>query len=238
MIHAIVIDDEPRALTIIRKYAEKISHLELTQTFRSGIDAAEFLSGVGTEIDLLFLDINMPDMDGISFLKTLKNPPMVIFTTAYSEYAVESYDFDAIGYLLKPFDFGKFYKAVQRARKLQELKNQEQTSIANNQVTKPSYLLVKNGSQTLKLNPADIHYIEAAGNYSEIVTAEKQILTDHSLSDLEDLLPAGSFYRIHRSYIIHLKYLEIVENHQVQVADTHIPLGKTYRKEFLKVFKK
>lgn len=238
MIHAIAIDDEPRALTIIEKYAEKISFLELTHTFRSGIDAAEFLTKEATPVDLIFLDINMPDMDGISFLKTLKNPPMVIFTTAYSEYAVESYDFEAIGYLLKPFDFGKFYKAVQRAKELHQLKDKNRNASDSKKTESPSFLLVKNGSQTIKLNPADIQYIEASGNYSEIHTPTQKVLTDHSLTELEDMLDSGFFYRIHRSYIIHLEYLEIVENYQVQVAGRDLPLGKTYRKDFLKSFKK
>lgn len=225
ILKAISIDDEPRAHHVIEHYAAKIEQLELVETFTSPLKAASFLRE--NQIGILFLDINMPDMDGMSLLKTLKDPPTVIFTTAYDEYAVESYDHEAAGYLLKPIEFPKFYKAVMRVVE----QNQLPVSSASNADNSTSSLLFKNGSKMLKFDPNDILYIEASGNYAEIITKDKKVIVDHSLTEIIEDHAAVSFLRIHRSYIINLDHLSEYETHKLKIAGTSLPIGKTYRKD-------
>lgn len=225
ILKAISIDDEPRAHHVIKHYAAKIEQLELVETFTSPLKAASFLKDHA--IDILFLDINMPDMDGMSLLKTLKDPPTVIFTTAYDEYAVESYDHEAAGYLLKPIEFPKFYKAVMRAMEQKE----QPSSIPPKRGTSSSSLLLKSGTKLIRIDPDDIRFIEASGNYAELKLEGETILVDHTLSELMEQYVSSNFLRIHRSYSINIDYLQEFESHRVKVANNNLPIGKTYRKE-------
>ena len=229
---AISIDDEPRAHIVIKHYSAKIDHLELVESFTSPLKAANFIRE--NPVDLLFLDINMPDMNGISFLNSLKNPHAVIFTTAYDEYAVESYDHEAAGYLLKPIEFPKFYKAVMRV--LDSQRTSQKESVENMPGSSPS-LLLKSGTKLLKFKSHEIYFIEASGNYTEIILRtdndsenSTRVLVDHSLIDLMDEYLPASFIRIHRSYVINADHLQSYESHQVKIRDTLLPIGKTYRK--------
>ena len=224
MITAISIDDEPHAHNVIKHHTSKIDHLELVETFTSPLEAADFIKK--NAIDLLFLDINMPDMDGISLLETLKNPPTVIFTTAYEEYAVKSYDYEAAGYLLKPIEFTKFYEAVMRVWDQHRMSSRG--SAVNNTYLK-STLLLKSGSKMLKFNPDNILYIKASGNYSKVYLKKEKVLVDHTLSELIDEHLPAKFIRIHRSFIINMDHLEEYESHQIKVEETTLPVGKTYR---------
>lgn len=225
ILKAISIDDEPRAHHVIEHYASKIEQLELVESFTSPLKAASYLKD--HSIDLVFLDINMPDMDGMSLLKTLKDPPTVIFTTAYDEYAVESYDHEAAGYLLKPIEFPKFYKAVMRAVELQQ---KAITPLPVDQTVTRSILL-KSGTKMLRFDPADIFYVEASGNYAKVFLENENVLVDHTLSELMDQFLIGNFLRIHRSYAINVDHLSEYESHQVMVRDNTLPIGKTYRAE-------
>ncbi|MFN1835291.1 LytR/AlgR family response regulator transcription factor [Balneola sp. MJW-20] len=220
---AISIDDEPRAHTVIEHHASKIQDLELVYKFTSPLKALDYLRD--HEIDLMFLDINMPDMDGISLLKSLRNPPAVIFTTAYDEYAVESYDHEAAGYLLKPIEFPKFYKAVMRVIDMKR----GASSVTKETDDKPASLLLKSGTKMLRFEPGDIRYIEASGNYAELHMEEGKQLVDHTLSELMDEHLPPSFLRIHRSYVINTEYLKEYESHQLKVGEATLPIGKTYR---------
>jgi len=228
----ISIDDEPKALAVIRHYAEKVPFLELEKEFRSSLDALEFLNAKTT--DLVFLDINMPDLSGIEFLQSLPGTPMIIFTTAYAEYAVQSYEWETVGYLLKPIAFNKFLKAVNKAASLYQLKNQGKQSVpvpAQN-----TSFLVKSGGQTCPLRLHDILYIEASGNYVNFVTFEKKVVANTSLQKVAEELPSEQFYRIHKSFVINIHHLEMVERHQVKIKGMPIPIGKKFRSEFLKRF--
>lgn len=225
ILKAISIDDEPRAHHVIEYYASKIEELELVESFTSPLKAASFLKE--NPVDVLFLDINMPDMDGMSLLKTLKEPPTVIFTTAYDEYAVESYDHEAAGYLLKPIEFPKFYKAVMRVVE----QKQPPVSSATKADNSTASLLLKSGNKMLNFNPDDIIYVEASGNYAEVITKDNKVIVDHSLTELIENHTAISFLRIHRSYIINTKHFSEYESHQLKIGGTSLPIGKTYRKE-------
>lgn len=231
---SIAIDDEPKALSVIRHYAEKIPSLELIKEFRSSLDALEFLNQ--ETVDLIFLDINMPDLTGIEFLQALPHRPLIIFTTAYSEYAVQSYDWDAVGYLLKPIEFTKFLKAVTKAAALVKTAARKNTAIPA--PTTPDLILVKSGVQTFPIKLTDILFVEASGNHVVFVTKERKILTLTTLQEVAKLLPPHLFYRVHKSFIISLQHLELIESFQVKINGLEIPLGKTYREAFLEEFKK
>jgi len=231
---SIAIDDEPKALSVIRHYAEKIPSLELNREFRSSLDALEFLNLEA--VDLIFLDINMPDLTGIEFLQALPHRPLIIFTTAYSEYAVQSYDWDAVGYLLKPIEFTKFLKAVTKAAAL--VKATARKNTAAPAPTTPDLILVKSGVQTFPIKLTDILFVEASGNHVVFVTKERKILTLNTLQEVAKLLPPHLFYRVHKSFIISLQHLELIESFQVKINGLEIPLGKTYREAFLEEFKK
>lgn len=230
----IAIDDEPKALSVIQLYAEKTPFLELVKEFRSSLDALEFLSKEA--VDLIFLDINMPDLTGIEFLQSLTGTPMIIFTTAYSEYAVQSYEWETVGYLLKPIEFAQFLKAVNKAASLHQLKSQSNPFVTPSHST--DFIWVKSGAQTHQLPLGELLYIEASGNHVYFVTQDKKIISPTSLQETAEKLPAEGFYRIHKSFIIATKHLEVIERHQVKVKGTTIPIGKMYRNEFLRQFKK
>lgn len=229
----IAIDDEPKALTIIRHYIEKVPFLDLVQDYRSSLEALSYLNE--NPVDLIFLDINMPDLNGIDFLHSLSDSPLIIFTTAYSEYAVQSYDYETAGYLLKPITFPVFLKAVNKAMALHGL----QTPVSNQASAEDvlSYILIKSGPQTHRLRLSDIRYIEASGNHIFIYHFDQKIISTMSLNDMMKRLPRDSFSRIHKSFIIGHHHVQVIERHQVKVSGITIPLGKTYRSRFLRLFR-
>ena len=231
--NCIAIDDEPRALEIIEKYVGKIDFLDLATTFRDPIEAIDYL--MKHEIDLVFLDINMPGIFGTELVKVLKNRPMIIFTTAYSEYAIGSYELDAVDYLLKPFEFERFLKSVIKAQELKKLKYE----IPKTQIVKTSSIdkkiLIKNGTETHQVKVNDIRYIEGLGNYVNVYVNHAKIVTYKSLKDLLDLLPEKEFIRIHKSYIVALRHIKSFKVHQVKIEGKTLPIGMIYRKEFLEL---
>lgn len=225
MIKCTVVDDEPYALKLLQGYVEKTPFLSLNQSFTNPFKALEFLQ-VG-DTDLVFLDINMPELSGLQLLKSIIAPPRVIFTTAYPQFGAESYEYNAIDYLLKPVSYDRFLKAVSKAAHLftdQELN------------TDPNTIFVKSGTQIHQININNIHYIEAAGNYMTFFFEDKKVMAHMSFQDVQDLLPTQLFERIHKSYIVSIKHIRIIEKHRVMIGDRSIPIGVTYRENFLKRF--
>lgn len=231
----LAIDDEPKALGIIRHYADKVPGLTLMGEFRSGLDALQFLNA--EPIDLIFLDINMPDLTGIELLQTLPKAPMVIFTTAYSEYAVQSYDWDAVGYLLKPIEFTKFLKAVNKAQAQLQQKAQLFSPGPETKPADTGHIFIKSGGETYPVKLTDILFIEASGNHVLVITANRKIITLTSLQDISKALPEQLFCRIHKSFIIGRPHVDVIQSYQVKIKGHEIPIGKTYREAFLKEFK-
>jgi len=223
MINCVAIDDEPLALDLVEDFASKVPFLQMVATYNSGLDALEVLNQ--QEIDLLFLDIQMPDISGMQFIKSLDNPPKVIFTTAYAQHAVEGFNVDAVDYLLKPFTFERFLKAANKARQL--IQAEQSTSFSND-----DYMFVKSGYDMVKVNYSDIQFIEGLKDYVKIHTADKTVIALLSMKSLEKSLPA-SFFRVHRSYIINFEFLESVGRRNVLVAKKDIPLGDMYREQFM-----
>ena len=205
-VKAIIIDDEPLAQNVIKIYANKIPNLLIEGSYNDAISAHPVLKE--NDIDLLFLDINMPKLSGTSFLRTLKNAPLVIFTTAYSEYAVEGFELNAIDYLKKPFSFERFCKAFYKAEELLQLKHASKNTVIINK-PQSDFLFIKSNKKTYKVISDEILYIEGLGDYIKIHLTDKKIVANLSMKKILALLPENKFYRIHKSFIISLKSLRI-----------------------------
>ena len=222
--NCIAIDDEPKALEVIERYCRKINSVRLLSTFREPLKALEFLAK--EKVDLIFLDINMPGVNGLQLLSALLEKPMVIFTTAYTDYAVESYNLRAIDYLLKPITFERFLSSVNKAVELFTLKNKIPAA--------SDFVLIKSGPQTHKVKVDDILYLEKEGNYLTVFTKEKKILIRENMTDVFDIIPKQGFVRVHKSFIVALKHISTFEVHQVIIGSNKIPVGSSYREELMK----
>lgn len=223
MIKCIAIDDEPLALALVKEYISKISFLQLSGVFTDAVEAKAFLEKEKT--DLIFLDIQMPDINGIQFYLSMPQKPMVIFTTAFSEYAVEGFNVNAIDYLLKPFEYDRFLKAAYKAK--------EYSDFMQNQEIRLSSIFVKADYQLVKINLKDVLFIEGLDDYIRIHLAEnKTVLTLMSLKAITEKLPSQEFVRIHRSYIVALDKIEKVNSRKVVIAGKEIPVGISYAEEF------
>lgn len=231
-LHCIAIDDEPRALELIASHCRKVPFLELAATFRDPLQAVSYIKT--HEVQLIFLDINMPRVTGLQFLNLLRYQPLVIFTTAYTEYAIESYNYDAVDYLLKPFAFDRFLKATTKA--LDRL--QVSTATKPNPPLPPvattqKFIYLKSGPKLHKLGFDDVLYVEKDGNYLSFNTRDKKILSRQNMKNIFRILPEKQFLRIHRSFVINLNLIDTIENHQVTIGDTVIPLSGQYRDELM-----
>lgn len=221
MLKAIAIDDEPMALEVIRSLSEKVTFVEMAGYFSDAFEANRFMQ---TEsVDLIFLDIKMPDVSGIDFIRSLPNPPMVIFTTAYAEHAVESFELDAIDYLLKPFSLIRFLKACNKAYDQMELRK-EKLGLPS----KLSSIFIKSGYEKIQLDLEDLLYAEGGGNYVVFVTRNKKIASRLTMAEAEALLPQRSFIRIHRSYIVARKHIKKIDRKNVWVDTFELPIGPAY----------
>lgn len=236
-IKALIVDDEPLAQRVIERYAQDVPSLEIVAKCANAIEAQEAINK--HDIDLMFLDINMPKMTGISFLKILKDPPMVIITTAYSEYALEGFELDVIDYLIKPFPFERFFKAIQKVQGkliLHDPKaNSELSSISIKHSTSADYerfIFIKSNKKNYKVNFSDICFIEALGDYIKVHTLEKTLVTYLSMKKMEALLPVEAFVRIHKSFIVNIHRIKTIEGNMVEVKNERITIGNNYKKQF------
>jgi DNA-binding LytR/AlgR family response regulator len=225
MIKAIAIDDEPLALELMETFCSRLEYIILEKTFTKTGVALQYLEK--NLVDLLFLDINMPSISGITFYKTLPYKPMLIFTTSYSEYAIESYDLEAIDYLLKPFTAKRFEKAVQKAYEKYKLLNQAA------QPEKERFLLLKADYGLVKITLDDIVFIEGLDNYLKIYLHNKNpLVVRMTMKALQEKLPGSQFIRVHRSYIVSLPRIETVRNKIITIAGEEIPIGTSYEENF------
>jgi DNA-binding LytR/AlgR family response regulator len=219
MITCIAIDDEPKALEVIERYCRKTSLVDLRSTFREPVKAIEFLNR--EKVDLIFLDINMPDISGMQLVQTLSPRPMIIFTTAYSHYAVESYDLNALDYLLKPITFERFLAAINKAGAMSS-----KNGVSNED---EPIVFIKSGPQTYQVKVDEILYLEKDGNYITVHLKDKNILIRENMGDIFDLVPASDFLRVHKSYVVAIKHITMIEIHQLVINGEKIPIGSTYR---------
>jgi len=229
MITSIAIDDEPLALELLTDYASRTESFDLLKTFTNPLEALEYLKS--NTVDLLFLDIQMPDMSGMDFYKLVQQNPMVIFTTAHTSYAVEGFNLNAIDYLLKPIEYDRFVLSVLKARDYKEFLNRNTKNAEKSIQVRSAYCLVK-------IPLREIEYIESFDDFIKIhLTDKKPVMTLMSLKALVEILPSDQFMRVHRSYIVPLEHIKSFRNNRIQLTDTEVPLGIRHKEKFKKWFK-
>lgn len=226
-IKGIAVDDEPIALDIIKSLAIKVPFLDLQASFVNAFDSIKYLNE--NPVDLIFLDIKMPDISGLELLKALDQKPLVIFTTAYTEHAVKSYELDAIDYLLKPFSFERFTKSCNKAAEVIDFRRK-------NSIQKPDYLFVKSGFEQVKVFFDEILYVESSGNYMVFMLQNSKILSRLTLKEVLHLLPETDFIQIHRSFIISKKWVNKIERNQLHVGKYVVPIGSMFSDEVATAF--
>lgn len=222
MITAIAIDDEPKAIEVIKHHASKLDDVHLLAHFYNAEDAIAFLKE--NPIDLVFLDINMPNRSGLELLQELHFKPMVIFTTAYSEFALESYDYDAIDYLLKPITFDRFIQAIEKLKKRMQNKKSAQ-----------KYCFIKDGGKTIKLVFDDILFIKGAGNYLDIITKNKTHTVRMTFNEIISKINTSQFARVHQSYIVNINNIEKIETNHIFIQEHKIVISSKYKEMFFKL---
>lgn len=230
ILKCIVADDEPIARQIVENYIHQVPQLELIATCKDAFEVMQVLQN--ETVDILFLDINMPKLSGISLLKTMEKKPNVIITTAYPEFAIEGFELDVVDYLLKPFSLERFLKAVMKVQKTTA--NQQSTPIsAPSTEESNSFIFVKSDKKLIRIDFDDINYIEAYGNYIKIFE-KTMVMTPKTLSDFLDQVPQNNFMKVHKSYIVNFNKIKLIDGNQIILHDdTNLPIGKSYRKEVL-----
>ena len=229
--NCIAIDDEPLALNVIKNFCNDLKFINLIDTCTNAFDAINILNR--EKVDLIFLDIHMPNISGLEFIKSLRTPPMIIFTTAYSEHALQGFELNAIDYLVKPISFDRFLKAVNRAYELMHLmKNKKESTKASPESFSPDYIMIKVEYSTVKVNFDDIRYIEGLKDYVKIYAGDRPHITKSTLKNIEQKLPSDRFIRIHKSYIVSIKHISKIENNRIIYGDKRIPVGDQYKDAF------
>ena len=239
MIRCLIVDDEPLALHILEDYISKIPFLQLVKSTTNPIEALTIVQEKGAE--LVFLDVQMPELTGIQFLKIANGKAKVILTTAYPQYALEGYELDVIDYLLKPIAFDRFFKAVQKAQSVLQPALQNATNPVPAEPVKPQqdflsdFIFVKTEHKIQKVYLNDILFIEGLKDYISIFTPAERIITLQNMKKMEDALPPRNFIRVHKSYIVSINKIDSIERSRIFIGDKIIPVGDTYREEFFKI---
>jgi len=227
LIKCIIVEDETLAQQVIISHLEKTGRFELVAVCNNALEAREIL--ITKEVDLIFLDIQLPGMTGLNFLRTLPEPPLVVLTTAYSEYALESYEFNVIDYLLKPISFERFCKTVNKiadGRLFKQPVKEKDTSSTN-------HIFIKSNSKFFKVNFSEILYIEGMKDYLKIYTTEYNLVTHQTMNEMEQMLPSDQFMRVHKSYIIALAQVKSIYGNSVEINKATIPIGLNYKEKVM-----
>lgn len=234
ILKVLIVDDEFHARKLLSEYVSKLSFLELAGTGSNVFEAMNLLQK--EKVDILLLDIQMPEITGLEFARSLKNPPAVIFTTAYSEYAVESYELDVVDYLLKPVAFPRFLQAINKVieRKSSStiskpVVNTESASLSQPEKVEETSMIIKSGYKIYKLNYSDLLYVEGQREYVTFYTTKQRITTLYSLKSLEEKLPPDQFIRIHKSYIVSVKHIELIDKNILHIDGKKLPIGGSYK---------
>ena len=223
----IIVDDEPLAQEVIENYVARVPELQLVKKCDDAMQAFGFLRK--EKVDLIFLDIQMPVIDGLGFLKSMKNTPAVIITTAFPQHALESYDFDVVDYLLKPISFERFLKAVHKALDMKKNSSVEEGREST------EYIFLKVDSKLVRVNFDDVLYIEGMKDYLKIFLRDKFLVVHMTMKKIEELVPAGRFVRVHKSYIVSVPAIKSIVGNYIELADKHIPIGANYKEELIKI---
>jgi len=235
MINVLIVDDEPLALDIMETYVEQLPDLNLVKRCENAMEAREVLKS--NDIDIIFLDIQMPEITGIDFVKTLANPPLIVFSTAFPNFAVEGFELNAVDYLLKPVSFDRFKKAVQKCMEKMDTKSTK--SIMEPEEVQQEYIFVKADKKLIKVKYSDILYIEGLKDYVIIRTETGRVITLQTMKSLEDKMPMKNFMRVHRSYIVNVDKISAITGNMIELIERNetkqIPVGKNYRDELSRV---
>lgn len=226
----LIVDDEPHAIEVIKKYISHISEIELLGTYGNAVSAFRELQK--NKVDLMFLDINMPGLSGTDLVRSLQHPPLVIFTTAHQEYAIEGFDLNAVDYLLKPIPFDRFLRAIDKAMNLQKLQSIALPAAKMPEpiaAAQPFYIYMRIDRQLIKLDTEEILWIESDKDYIKVVTNKHTHITKQTISAMENLLPIRAFLRVHRSFIVPLKKVTGYNPNYIMIGHTKIPIGKNYK---------
>jgi DNA-binding LytR/AlgR family response regulator len=223
----IIVDDEPVARKILQEFVEQVPFLELVAKFENAAKTEAFLQN--NQADLMFLDIEMPKVSGLELLKKADIKPLVVLTTAFPQYALEGYELDIIDYLLKPFAFSRFLKAVQKAKEFADMKNNTAASIPS------SYLFVRSEKRIEKIELKDILYAESLGNYVSICTENKKIIAYLTLKSIESQLPASEFIKIHQSFLVACSRIDAIEGNEIKILDKALPISRNYRESVMQM---
>ena len=231
-IKAIIIDDEPLAIDILKKYSDTIDYIAIEGTFTNPLEAVKFLSE--NNIDLIFLDIEMPMINGVDLVESLNSKPKIIFTTAYPQYAVDGFNLDAVDYLLKPISYKRFLRAINKASNT--LFSQEEIPTPNNIIINSNenkFIFVKSDYENLKVNIQEIKYIEGLKDYLRInLSNDKFVITLSNFSSIMDKIANPEFIRVHNSFIVNVNYIKSIQKNRILIGDKRIPISETYKKEF------
>lgn len=224
MLKCVVIDDEPLARQLLIDYCDRVPFVEVVRDFSTGITALEYLNH--NLVDFIFLDIKMPDLSGLDLASVLKKDVKIIFTTAFVEHAIDGFELDAVDYLLKPFDFPRFLKAVSK------VKNRGNSKEEISSAKSSGHLFAKDGRSLVKLRYDEIKYVQGQKDYVKFVATDKMVMSLMNMRDLERELPSDLFIRIHQSYIINSEYIELVANDKVKIGEEFLPVSLTYKRHF------
>ena len=231
MTQCLVVDDEPMARDVLRRYIEKVPTLSLTGECSNAIDALIFLQN--NTIDLIFLDIRMPELLGTEFVQSLQNPPKIIFTTAYKEYAHDGFELDAVDYLLKPVRFERFLRAINKA--FPQIGSISSDKAGDLRKTGSDFIYIRVDRKLVKILLSDLVFVESARDYVKVFTTENSYITRQTISSIEAMLSGNEFIRIHRAYIISISKLKSFTSEMVEIGNRELPIGKYYRNNFVKV---
>lgn len=223
VIKSIIVDDEELSRNILKNFVTKTQHLEVMALCADGIEASNYLSR--HQVDLIFLDIEMPEMSGIDLIKSLSKPPMVILVTSKREHAIEAFEYNVVDYVLKPFDYSRFLKAVNKAKEIYSVNNESQEDDPD--------IFVKVDSRLVKIKSSDVYWIEALGDYIVINTEESKYIVHNTMKGIETKLSSDKFLRVHRSYIVRLDKVETLDESVIVIKQKIIPIGGTYKSRLM-----
>ncbi|WP_396589484.1 LytR/AlgR family response regulator transcription factor [Allomuricauda sp. R78024] len=235
----IIIDDEPLAIDILTGYCDKIDFIEMVGTFTNPLDAIPILKE--RKVDLIFCDIELPQISGVDFIGSLENRPLFIFTTAYSQYAVEGFELNAVDYLVKPIPYHRFIKSVSRAKELmakKEIPTMGNVFSSHGETTEnQKFIFVRAEYESVKIDLDDIQYIQGLKDYLKIyvVKTNKAILTLMSFKEMQDNLPSNQFHRVHKSYVVNVNFIKTIQRNRIVINDIRIPIGESYKSDFLSI---
>ena len=234
----IIVDDEPRAIEIMEEYVERVESLNMIASFRNPVKAFDFLKQ--QKVDVVFLDINMPNLSGIQLIKSLNQKPKFVLTTAYSEYAVESYQLDVVDYLLKPIEFDRFMMCVDKLYGALAPKNQTVPKTQGGAAPElhQNHIFVKHGSKIDRIDLDNILFLEGSGNYINYQLDDRKVMALGKMGETLDMLPSDRFVRIHKSYIVQLSRIDVIMNNRVHLGEAKLPISGSYREAFFKVVDK